>query len=352
MSDNSLSRLLFVLYLTVAVLILLEVGLRMLGLYDTYGEVNSHQYHQRYRTKSESWFHTWNPNSNAEYDRKEFYYLNSYNELGHRERPFAEFQRDTTALKVIVLGDSFAEGDGTSSDSSWVHFAERNLMSSGFEVAFYNAGVCGSDVYFNAVMLEHKLNRVDAKLVIEFVNSTDIMDVIYRGGMERFNADGTMSGKTGPTWEFLFRFSHVIRAFVFNFLRYDGNLMPEQEKDDQIIAAANLIGDRICKTADYCDQIGAQYVVIVHPVPQSLLTGPVGFDIPFENTISNLECVVSVENIRSEMESEFGKRRIGSYYWPVDGHFNGKGYAVIGEIVAKRLRKYLPSIEPTAKGIQ
>jgi hypothetical protein len=194
-------------------------------------------------------------------------------------------------------------------------------------------------------MLQFELNRTDVDVVIEFLNSTDIMDVIYRGGMERFNGDGTMSGKVRPRWEYLFRYSHVFRACVFNVMGYDGNLIPTDAKEFLITNAATMIGDRICKTAEYCDRSGIRYVVIIHPVPQSLITGPVGFDIPFERTIENLDCSVSVENIRAELESEYGTRMKGSYYWPLDGHYNGKGYKVIGEIVAERLRTYLQTTE-------
>jgi len=67
-------------------------------------------------------------------------------------------------------------------------------------------------------------------LVIECINTSDILDVIKRGGNERFNDDGTTSGKVGPRWELIYKYSYVFRRITHVFFKYNRNLIKKSRK--------------------------------------------------------------------------------------------------------------------------
>ncbi|MES2690363.1 MAG: hypothetical protein V4658_08170, partial [Bacteroidota bacterium] len=207
---------------TLIFFVTLEAGLRIHGRYYTYTENNGDYYKSDYKKKFPTWYHHWTPNAVVDYKSAEFHYINHYNELGHREKPFSLFVADSTARKVVCIGDSFTEGDGTCYDSTWVRRLEQLTNVSSAELnepskektLFYNGGVCGSDVFFNNKMLQDKLVKANPVEVIECLNTSDINDVIWLGGNERFNADGTTSGKHAFWWDAFYHYSHVFRAFI------------------------------------------------------------------------------------------------------------------------------------------
>jgi hypothetical protein len=134
-------------------------------------------------------------------------------------------------FRIIGLGDSFTEGDGADADSTWLKFIERSLKKDSIkkELTFFNAGVCGSDPFFEYILLREKLLKYKPDLVILSINSSDISDIIIRGGFERFQPDGTLKFKSPPWWEPIYASLHISRLLFDNLLRYNELLIKEGE---------------------------------------------------------------------------------------------------------------------------
>lgn len=313
----------------------LEIGLRITGKYYTSGEKSAGTYSSNYRKRFPTWYHHWTPNKTVDYRNAEFRYSNSYNELGHREMPFSLFVQDTVSEKIICIGDSFTEGDGTPYDSTWVKSLEEHCGGSAKKLRFYNAGVCGSDVFFNQKMLMNKLLAMKPACVIECLNTSDITDVIWLGGEERFNADGTASGKTGADWGMLYKHSHLFRAVIHGVLNYDNNLVKRDTREAQRQQAAILIAKRIEKTANELAAQHVAYYLVIHPCPHEIRT-PDATITYLEKRLDNQPFVI---NISDTMRAYYRVNNIESQSHTINGHFNSTGYWAMGGMIFSEWKK-------------
>lgn len=321
---------LFQIILFIAVL---EILFRIFGINETFMESYEGTYQYFFVNVQPSWFHTWQPNSTIKFGQDEFTYTNHYNELGHRETPFKDFQSDTSSLKILCLGDSFTEGDGAPYDSSWVRFFEQGLAQKlDTNVKAYNAGVCGSDVVFNGIILQEKLISSKAKVVLECLNNSDITDIYYRGGKDRFAADGSMNSPKVKWWEPIYKYSYVVRAFVCTFSPYDNNLTHQKnlEKDEQL--SLEIMANQIIESYNLCRSNNIDYYVIINPVPSDVIYRD--FQI-FEDLPSLIPKEIPLINLYPRLYSTYDSLNITDYSWKANGHYNGKGYEVLGKSILK-----------------
>lgn len=313
-----------------------ELLLRLSGIFNSTNEKSSGEYYPQFRQYKPTWFHTWTSNSTVNYSQIEFTYLNSYNDIGHRESDFSAFEKDTTTEKIICIGDSFTEGDGAPADSTWVKRLEVLLNNTKNKKPYelYNAGVCGSDVYFSNTMLIEKLAVLKPKMVFECVNSSDILDIIYRGGKERFNQDGTTTGKIGPRWEPVYKYSHVFRAFIRTMCGYDDNLLKVKEAEKLKSGALKLIKEQVEETADFCRKSGIKYILVIHPCPHEIY-----YKVINQQINTTLKDEPNVVNLFSPMINFYDKNDLSDYSWKINGHFNSKGYFVMGDLIFEEFSK-------------
>ena len=329
---------LFLIKFFISILIFLvsfEIFLRVSGKYNTRSENKTGIYSFKYKVKKPTWYYTNKPNSSRIKKEKEWQYFNQYNEFGNREKAIDNFINDTFSIKVVCLGDSFTEGDGAPYDSSWVRLFERKLnLKDSLKYKIYNAGACGSDVFYNHKILTNKLMILKPKIVIECINSTDINDVIWRGGIERFNSDGRVSGKVGPNWEFFYCFSHVFRAFMNVFYKYNENLISENNLLLNEKAAISLIVSQVEQTAKFCLSNHIEYHLIIHPLPTELIKGnsqPIEF-------IQQLSHKLYVTSLFTSFSNYYKKNDLLKEYWIVNKHFNSKGYLTMGNIIFNEIK--------------
>lgn len=335
-------------------LIVFEFLLRLSGVFTTNYEKRTGMYICQYRAHRPNWFCTWAPNTTMNYSQKEYNFIrNNYNDLGHREINFSSFFADSSTNKVICLGDSFTEGDGAPADSTWVKSLEvlLNKTENGKKYVLYNAGSCGSDVFFNNKILVEKLAIANPKIVIECVNSSDIYDIIYRGGKERFNADSTTTGKAGPIWEPFYEHIHTFRALVRTLGGYDNNLIKVEEKEKLMAMAIQLISEQIQDTELFCKKNGIQYILILHPTSLSLINyNPKvinAYNSIAARKYKNIDNLVDtllfnksyVCNIFQPMMKFYSKNDATKFVWKDDRHFNSRGYYVMGDIIFQELIK-------------
>jgi lysophospholipase L1-like esterase len=314
----------------------LEVSLRISGKFKSPNEISTGEYYCQYRQKSPTWYHYYKPNYTHLYKQLEFEYTNTYNELGSREKPFIAFLNDTTAKKIVCLGDSFTHGDGTSYDSSWVKQFEKNInINKKNKTKLYNAGTCGSDVFFNNKLLVKDLIKLKPKLVIECVNTSDILDVIKRGGDERFNEDGTTLGKVGPKWEVIYQYSHVFRGIIHVFFKYNRNLIKRSELNQKKSKAIQMIKQKTEETASFCKKNGIPYILLIQPIPEDLKINQ-NQPLLFINQLSELPYSI---NLFKPMHKYYLLNHIENDSWDLNGHFNSNGYLVLANVIFEELQK-------------
>lgn len=293
-------------------------------------------YNYKYVNNNSGWFQTWEPNSTIQYSTEEFSFKNTFNELGHREKSFKTFKESNMAFKVLCLGDSFTEGDGASYENSWVRHYE-NFMRRDTSLAVYNAGVCGSDVFFDYMMLKEKLIASSPNLVIHCINNSDIPDVHYFGGMERFNEDGTGGSPNFKKWEVLYANCHIFRVGVRIFTSYDENLIKQNTWKEDEVKAYIKIANQLSSIQAFCEKNDIQYIAVLMPSPYEVESPENAeferlFDYVSENTV--------LISIFREMQESKMSENMEYYVWPENGHYNANGYKIMGEIIYDKIKSY------------
>ena len=327
---------------TISVLVcVLELFLRYgVDDYATYWELSGRSYRSLFHQTGPSWFHTNPPYQELTFTMPEFTYTRSTNSLG-----LSESEIDSTRLpgeyRVIALGDSFTEGVGTPYDSTWVKAVERHL-SAAFPsrlIRTINAGISGSDVFFEYILLRERLLAFDPDLVIIATNATDVGDLVIRGGFERFQPDGSLVTRSAPPWEWIFGISYIARFFIQDVLHYNWLFIRERHMPAVNKMAMGEIRTAIDSVVALAAQEGFEVLVVVHPA--SWEASQDQWTQGFDSLIAGLERDAKT-NVLDLLEyyrvNEItSPANAADLFWPLDGHYNSRGYAAMGKAVAKTI---------------
>ncbi|MDZ4846262.1 MAG: SGNH/GDSL hydrolase family protein [Chitinophagales bacterium] len=324
----------------------MEILLRVNGNFYTYSEKTEGKYVSYYNARIKSPYHVYGPHELRNLNRSEFNYSYKTNSLGLREKELS-LEKPDSACRILFLGDSFTEGIGTPNDSTYpALFGQFLQQAHNRHVDVINAGISGSDPFYCFRLYQDKLVDFRPDPVVLAINSSDITDYIFRGGMERFQPDGSVRFRKGPWWELPYRFCHFVRWIVHEQMQYDRTFMKEEnsEKIDQ--EAREAIVQCLDDFNKLCKMHGANFIAVLHPTP-------VEFKGSFSNK-NNIRPIASaldslaIMNIvlYEQLGKFFNKENIEQYYWTNDGHYNSKGYAVFAKSVAESIEvKYPLSFE-------
>lgn len=321
----------FALLLIIALffIIFLEGLLRLSGIYNTYFEKNYGIYHSYYDKDSISGQVTTRmPNSKIPIKQAEFTYYRNTNSLGLSEE---RSDIDTSKIFSIALGDSFTEGIGAPADSTWARLLEQQLMKD-CPIQTYNAGIAGSDVFFMIKLYEQRLKKLDPEVVFLCLNYSDISEFIYRGGSERFGADGNTYYPNGPEWEVYYQHSHVVRFIVHFILNYDFTL----RKKDELKNRLPEILEKLAEQINWLEKNTKNLILVIHPYPYYK-----DKNVPFHGDFPDIKQFLSKDLKVIDLYPDFDKyfEEFGSkqFYWPKDGHFNSKGYLLMSKFLYNHL---------------
>lgn len=323
----------FALFLLLAVLALvsLEILLRISGLYSSYFEKNYNTYKSYYESDCNSeQIYTREKNSEISIEQNEFSYKRITNNWGLSQYPFPD---TSNAYFALILGDSFTEGIGSSIDSTWPKFLET-LYEPECKLATYNAGVAGSDIYYMRKLYEEKLQLLNPDVLVLCLNYSDISESIYRGGKERFTADGRTCFPKGPDWEIYYEKSHVVRFFVHFIMQYDFTLSSKKTLKKKL----PKILENMATEINWLNQNTKDLVVILHPYPY-FKDKKVPFHNDFQDIATFLRPSIKVINLYPDFEKYFAKNKASDYYWEKDGHFNSKGYLLMSKFIHAKMAK-------------
>jgi len=101
---------------------------------------------------------------------------------------------------------------------------EQKVTDTGEDVLLLNGGIGGSDVFYEYYKLKNLLwPQYQPEEVLIVVNSSDINDVVVRGGNERFGAE-TVRYKRGKWWEPIYASSLMVRLITTTLFEVQTNI--------------------------------------------------------------------------------------------------------------------------------
>ena len=320
-----------------------EIGLRISGKYSTAPELAEvpilhilvTSYESPYTTHDHNGLMVYTPNLPAGYNNygcSEFQYPKATNSMGLMDR---EWKREKTKKhRFVFLGDSYTEGVGSPFDSSFVNHFER---MAGDTIEMLNAGVGSSDPFYEYVLFEKRIADVyKPERIYITMNATDITDVMTRGGMERFQPDGTVQYKTAPWWEFAYAVSTICRAAIQALYQPDWMLLTKaQEAEEKKIA--------VLKLETLLDQFqqagkarGIQVYFVFNPMPDDMQAGRLIETEPLLR-YAQIKNYLTINLLQSFIQEGVNEKNRHLYFWPMNGHNKSEGY----KLMAKGL---LPSL--------
>lgn len=311
-------------------IICLEILLRLLGISSTYMEKRLGIYESAYRFKNPNYWINRKMDSintkNSEYD-----FCRRFNSLGFSDKEWL-WDDMKNKTRVLALGDSFTEGDGADADSTWVKFLERKIKDTSFY--FMNGGICGSDPVFELYKLQHIFLQFKPDIVVVCINYSDIQDVLFRGGYERFTPDGVRF-KRGPWWEPIYAMSHLSRL-LFR-LRYNYALIPYKNHDNKRDEAKIIVEETINMLNNFAVKNSFKCVFVFHPRKEEAKNDINPFELLINVCKENGIYVIDLFEYYQKPEIQ---NNIESYYWVKDGHHNAKGYKLMAEGIYEGLVEY------------
>lgn len=315
-----------------------EIVLRTTAL-RTYTENRGGYYQSPYQPQHKTWYHIRAANETIILESPEYSYSRTTNSLGFCDQE-PRLSADTSEFRILALGDSFTEGDGAAADSTWPKFLERSLNSQipAQKITIINAGVSGSDPFFEYVLLRDKLLQYDPDLVIVAL-AYDLNDVAVRGGMERFLSNGELRYREAPCLETPYALFYMVRLFVHNVLGYDQLL---RSKATQLIdkeRGVSLLKSIVCTMILYADERKLPLLFAVCPQKSEIKARKYEY---WDQLIPEIKKKYTpVTDLLDYYLNDVGidSSNYTAYYWPQDGHHKAKGYQAFAAGVEKTILK-------------
>lgn len=322
-------------------MVLAEIALRIMGRYEVYSEKTKGEYAIGYGEERDSWYYTHTPNKIDTPRNSDFTYPLVTNSLGLREKEVAS--KDTAKKRILVLGDSFAEGVGAPYDSTWPRIMEKLLNQVGQPAEVIDAGIAGSDVFYEYVLYRDKLKELKPDIVLVSINASDYTDYIYRGGMERFLPDSTVLNRPAPWFEPLFHYSHFFRGGWNKINGYNVNGMfvgvneyPEMfnEANAKFVAVLEQF-NALAKSnnAQLCVLIHNTPIEIIYPIDVNLAS--IAY-LSKLNTELNAKGVLSID-ISPSIIAHYKNAKPESYSYLNDMHYTPAGYYYLAQQITDSL---------------
>jgi hypothetical protein len=327
---------------TLIFLVSLELGLRILGFYNTPSEATGNgEYWTEWGYTRDTAHYSYEPNSSFKLSNHEAEWQYKTNSLGYREYELDSTKRDN--LRVFVLGDSFVEGVGADYNETWVRVLEQSLKNTNPLSSVYACGMAGSDPFYQRWTLENILMYYEPTHVILTINDTDFDDFTIRGGDSRFQPNGGVKYNAPPSILRLYRHSYLIRLVVHELMGYDIHLINRSEgiKQEQQKRAAIALAECLTATDRFCASRNIKFLAIVHPVPHSICFEDQGVKTEV-TALDSLYFDFPVLRMYRPLKAAMQGADCRSYHWTVDSHFNPKGYELFGNLVFQEIQKQVP----------
>lgn len=318
------------------ILIFITESVLRFSILRTYSEKNESLYKSPYSSENKGWYKVRMSNSSFVLSTSEYSFSRKTNSLGLSDiEPPVE--KDTNEFLIIGLGDSFTEGDGTDSDSTWLKFLERSLNNdTAKKTRFINAGICGSDPFYEFVLLRDKLLQYHPDLVIAALGY-EIDDIICRGGMERFQKNGSVKYKNPPWWENIFALSYLFRLGAHAFFDINYLLLPPEKHKAACEVAISQLKESIDLFNVLSKNNDFNLLFVFYPMKDEVINKNF---IYWNEIISHAKSKGSeTVNLLDYYVKEVGitNKNIEKYYWTKDGHHKAAGYQAFAQGIEAKM---------------
>ncbi len=331
-----------------------EVTLRLLCTYCTWTEENQGHFASPYDLRMGSWYYNRPPNTVTRYQQKEFAYDIKTNSLGFRdmEHPVS---KPPGEIRILAVGDSFTEGQGARFEQTWLNQLGRALGTehAGSRFRMINAGTVGSDPFFGYRNLVDRLLVFKPDIVLLVVNHSDVMEVVLRGGMERFLPDGTVKSVdpadiVSPTIARLYEWSHFARFIFLELFDYTHHMIPRTKRDQLAQQALEKIQDLVLDYGKLLQSKDIAFSIIIHPFRSELRRNQYDeLDILREFALHHRVNVIDAKPYLYQKLLDHG-HRLEEIYWPSDNHFTEVGYRYFAEAIQLGLAPTIAAIKAEA----
>jgi lysophospholipase L1-like esterase len=321
-----------------------ELVLRFgIGKYSTYPERNGLNYQPIAMDAGTSRFHVYHDPGTFTLTKAEFVHSREISALGLTDQgpPLAKQPRE---FRVLALGDSFTEGVGTTVDSTWIRAVARELAPAfpGTTITTFNAGISGSDPAFQHVLLTDRLLAYRPDLVVLAINTSDVTDLLVRGGMERFAGDSIVIRWQGPSWQWLYGISYIWRHLAHDVLHYNWLLVHRDAMAAAEAEAVDTLGSILDRFVTLSSEAGFRLLLVFHPMEYQVRSGTYQIP-PFDSLVARLGRAGSPPSVnlldRYLREGLLPAEAAGEYFWKSDLHHNGRGYALMGKAIAEAIMR-------------
>ena len=311
-----------------------EIVLRLSCAYCTWTERNEGVFVPPYAVNARSWYYANDPNAVLSYQLSEFDYEKRTNSLGLRDIEHPLLKR-SDELRLVAVGDSFTEARGARFDQTWQN--QLGLMLNAGpganQLTMMCGGVAGSDPFYSYRMLVDKLLPYRPDFVLLVVNNSDVSDVILRGGMERFQPDGTVRGVEPPPMPWLYESSQLARLILFEVFDYTHLLITRTEREKREQQAVEKLMALVGEFNTVLESQGVDFTLVLAPHHNELRRDRYErLDALKDYALQHqIDVIDTKPYLYSKLEEHEGK--LADLYWPIDMHFTELGYRYFAEAI-------------------
>lgn len=294
-------------------------------------------------------FNNWITKPYTEYfqTNSDFSFFKKFNSIGLRD-----IELDSTELStknvIIIIGDSFTEGNGAPQDSTLPALLETKLNNENIcNCKIINAGAAGSDPVYEYQLFSTKLIQYHPKVLILNINISDIIDLMTRKGFNRYQ-NNKINYYNPPKWEYLYATSRVFRLIAYNFFSIDPYLLINKTKKHfRYQKAYNDFLLSVAKFEMLTKQINCKLIIVYSPhlFEFSNMANTENINFVFENDLK-------VDNRKNKFGVNFiflkdslikynliDTSSMYDFYWKHDYHFKPIGYDAWAKLMHLKIKE-------------
>jgi len=310
-------------------LFILEIFSQQFGIKESYTEKRNGQ-RQLDVNYVPGEFYPWLPDSTHSLKNNEFEFVRKTNSLGLSD---VEWKLTKDKFRILALGDSFTEGDGSPADSTWVALIKQIAENDSVSSEWMNAGICGSDPYYEYQLLKDRLLVYQPDLVIIAIQDQDFLqDILLKGGSERWER----ADKTNVSlFEMIYAYSRISRLITENMLGYN-ELLVRSDKASIEKIKNKYIPEVIGLFSDLSSKHHFPVIFVYFPSRYGIVNGVHQFGLGkyFVDSANPGTGLLAYDLLSCYQDyiRQSGKD-FNSFWWSQDGHHNGKGYEMMAHCI-------------------
>ncbi len=293
------------------------------------------QYESLYDAKAHSYYHIRKPHEKYHLKQSEFDYTRTANSLGIPDKEWSE-RKENNTIRILCLGDSFTEGDGAHTDSSYASFMGRSLSKQFPNIEVMNGGRCGSDPFYDFELLKDILIQYQPDIVVQSFTTNDFFfDMVIKGGSERFQKDRKLKYRKKYWWEPVYAASFTARIIIQLFGGYDKYLIKQKEYSVSNKEIENKSIELFKNYQSFTQKRNIDLVVFSLPFKSDFQTETRNSNFHKKFKTEFAQFYLEFYNLQPCYENEFKKSNTSykDYHWKNDGHHNARGYEMMAKCI-------------------